>query len=105
MVGQIAFQSRPSNPLASDASIRALDNRLITSLSSEMSHAGPFNTIFDMGLSVDEDGYLEKSSLVRSLDDAMSDDFANVSRAFTDQDGIATKCKIYCPITLIQMAY
>lgn len=54
-----------------------------------MSDAGPFTSIFDIGLGVDKEGYLEKSSLVRSLNEAMDDNFDNIGKAFAGENGVA----------------
>ena len=51
--------------------------------------AGPFTSIFDIGLGVDKEGYLEKSTLVRSLNTAMDENFDDIGKAFAGENGIA----------------
>ncbi|KTG18336.1 flagellar cap protein [Pseudoalteromonas sp. XI10] len=89
VVGQLGFQSRVGKPLNSDATIRSLSSQLVNTLSTNLSDAGPFTSIFDIGLGVDKEGYLEKSSLVRSLNEAMDDNFDNIGKAFAGENGVA----------------
>lgn len=91
VVGQLGYQSRVGKPLNSDATIRSLSSQLVNNLSTELTDAGPFTSIFDIGLGVDKDGYLEKSSLVRDFNEAMDDNFDNVGKAFAGGNGIAIK--------------
>lgn len=62
---------------------------MISTLSSELTDAGPFGSIFDIGLGVKKDGYLEKSSLVRSLNEAMDDNYDDIGKAFAGDNGVA----------------
>lgn len=89
VVGQLGFQSRAGKPLNSDATIRSLSSQLVNTLSTNLTDAGPFTSIFDIGLGVNKEGYLEKSSLVRSLNEAMDDNFDNIGKAFAGENGIA----------------
>ncbi|KPM83397.1 flagellar filament capping protein FliD [Pseudoalteromonas lipolytica] len=89
VVGQLGFQSRVGKPLNSDATIRSLSSQLVNTLSTNLTDAGPFTSIFDIGLGVNKEGYLEKSSLVRSLNEAMDDNFDNIGKAFAGENGIA----------------
>jgi flagellar hook-associated protein 2 len=89
LIGQIGLQSRVGKPLNGDATLRTLSAQLVNTLSTQVSDAGPFETIFDIGLGVDKKGYLEKSTLVRSLDDALEDNFDNVGAAFAGDNGVA----------------
>lgn len=89
VIGQLGFQSRIGKPLNSDATIRSLSSQLVNNLSTELVDAGPFESIFDIGLGVDKEGYLEKSSLVRSLNSAMDDNFDDIGKAFAGENGIA----------------
>ena len=59
--------------------------------STPLTDAGPFESIFDIGLGVDKEGYLEKSSLVRSLNEAMDENFDDIGTAFAGENGIAKK--------------
>lgn len=89
LIGNIGFQTRIGKPLNGDSSMRTLSDQLITTLSTNLTDAGPFETIFDIGLGVDNDGYLEKSSLVRSLNDAMDSNFDDIGTAFAGDNGVA----------------
>ncbi|WP_046003944.1 flagellar filament capping protein FliD [Pseudoalteromonas rubra] len=89
LIGNIGFQTRIGKPLNGDSSMRTLSDQLITTLSTTLTDAGPFETIFDIGLGVDNDGYLEKSSLVRSLNDAMDSNYDDIGTAFAGENGVA----------------
>ncbi|MFC3031841.1 flagellar filament capping protein FliD [Pseudoalteromonas fenneropenaei] len=91
LVGNIGFQTRIGKPLNGDASMRALSDQLVNSLSTALTDAGPFGSIFDIGLGIKKDGYLEKSSLVRSLNDAMDENFDDIGKAFAGENGVAKK--------------
>ncbi|MFC0118850.1 flagellar filament capping protein FliD [Pseudoalteromonas xiamenensis] len=91
LVGNIGFQTRIGKPLNGDASMRSLSDQLVSTLASSLTDAGPFESIFDIGLGVKKDGYLEKSSIVRSLNDAMDNNFDDIGTAFAGPDGIAKK--------------
>ncbi|NHH91322.1 flagellar filament capping protein FliD [Pseudoalteromonas sp. MB47] len=91
LIGQIGLQTRIGKPLNGDATIRSFDSQLVNTLSTQLTDAGPFSSIFDIGLGVDKDGYLEKSSLVRSLNEAMDENFDDIGKAFAGENGIATK--------------
>ena len=89
LIGQIGLQTRVGKPLNADSTIRSFDSQLINALSTPISDAGPFSSIFDIGLGVDKEGYLEKSSLVRSLNEAMDENYDNIGKAFAGENGIA----------------
>lgn len=89
VVGQLGLQSRVGKPLNSDATIRTLSSQMVNMLSTNLTDAGPFTSIFDIGLGVDKEGYLEKSSLVRSLNTAMDENFDDIGKAFAGENGIA----------------
>ncbi|GEK09514.1 flagellar filament capping protein FliD [Pseudoalteromonas peptidolytica] len=91
LIGMIGLQTRASKPLNGDSSMRSLSDQLITTLSSELVDAGPFESIFDIGIGVKDDGYLEKSSLVRSLNEAMDENFDDIGTAFAGENGVAKK--------------
>ncbi len=91
LIGQIGLQTRVDKPLNGDSTIRSFDSQLVNTLSTELTDAGPFSSIFDIGLGIDKDGYLEKTSLVRSLNEAMDDNFDNIGKAFSGENGLATK--------------
>jgi len=89
VIGQLGFQSRVGKPLNSDATIRSLSAQLVNTLSTNLTDAGPFESIYDIGIGVKKDGYLEKSSLVRSLNTAMDENFDDIGKAFAGEDGLA----------------
>lgn len=91
LVGNIGFQTRIGKPLNGDASMRTLSDQLINSLATPLTDAGPFGSIFDIGIGVKKDGYLEKSSLVRSLNEAMDNNFDDIGKAFAGTNGVAKK--------------
>ena len=89
LIGQIGLQTRVGKPLNGDSTIRSFDSQLVNALSTEITDAGPFTSIFDIGLGVNKDGYLEKSSLVRSLNEAMDENYDDIGKAFAGENGIA----------------
>jgi flagellar hook-associated protein 2 len=89
LIGNIGFQTRIGKPLNGDASMRSLSAQLVTSLSTPLTDAGPFESIFDIGLGIDKEGYLEKSTLVRSINDAMDENFDEIGKAFAGDNGVA----------------
>jgi len=91
VIGQLGFQSRIGKPLNSDSTIRSLSSQLVNALSTSLTDAGPFESIFDIGLGVNKEGYLEKSTLVRSLNDSLDNNFDDIGKAFAGENGIASK--------------
>jgi flagellar hook-associated protein 2 len=91
LIGNIGFQTRIGKPLNGDASMRSLSDQLVNTLSTPLTDAGPFGSIFDIGLGIKKDGYLEKSSLVRSLNEAMDSNFDDIGTAFAGENGVAKK--------------
>ncbi|MEZ7204496.1 MULTISPECIES: flagellar filament capping protein FliD [Pseudoalteromonas] len=89
LIGTIGLHTRVGRPLNGDSSMRTLSDQMISTLSSELTDAGPFGSIFDIGLGVKKDGYLEKSSLVRSLNEAMDDNYDDIGKAFAGDNGVA----------------
>lgn len=90
LIGNIGFQTRIGNPLNGDASMRALQNQLNNSLSTSLSGVEPFETLFDIGLGIDKEGYLEKSSLVRSVNESLDDYYDKVGEVFAGENGVAS---------------
>jgi flagellar hook-associated protein 2 len=91
LIGNIGFQTRIGNPLNGDASMRSLENQLVTTLSLKLSNTEPFQTLFDVGLGIDKDGYLEKSSLVRSVNDSLDNYYDKVGEVFAGENGIGAQ--------------
>ncbi|MCF2859360.1 flagellar filament capping protein FliD [Pseudoalteromonas sp. SMS1] len=89
VVGQIGFRTRIGEPLNGDSSMRSLSDQMVSTLSKALTDAGPFGSIFDIGISVDKKGYLEKSSLVRSLNEAMDTNYDDIGTAFAGPNGVA----------------
>jgi flagellar hook-associated protein 2 len=89
LIGNIGFQTRIGKPLNGDASMRSLSGQLVNTLSTPLTGAGPFESIFDIGISVDKEGYLQKTSLVRSLNEAMDSNFDDIGTAFAGDNGVA----------------
>ncbi|MCQ8877380.1 flagellar filament capping protein FliD [Pseudoalteromonas shioyasakiensis] len=91
LIGQVGLQTRIGKPLNSDATMRSFDSQLVNALSTEITGAGPFTSIFDIGLGIDKEGYLEKSSLVRSLNEAIDENYDDIGAAFAGENGIAVQ--------------
>ncbi|WP_165723542.1 MULTISPECIES: flagellar filament capping protein FliD [Pseudoalteromonas] len=90
-IGQIGLQSRIGKPLNGDSTLRSLSSQLVNTLGLNVEGAGPFETVFDLGLGVNKEGYLEKSSLVRSLNEAMDENFDDIGKIFAGENGVAGK--------------
>lgn len=78
-----------SSPLYGDSTVRAIRSQLVSSLTMTVADAGDFQTIFDIGYKLNEDNKLEKSSLVRSTNDALDASFNDVGSLFTNVGGLA----------------
>ncbi|WMO14144.1 flagellar filament capping protein FliD [Pseudoalteromonas piscicida] len=88
MIGQLKFQTRKEEALNGDSTIRTFESQLLSALSTELTNAGPFTSIFDIGIGLDDDGYMEKSTLVRSLNEAMDENFDDIGKAFAGENGV-----------------
>lgn len=89
VVGTIDAQSRVGGALNGDSAIRSLRGQLINALSTPISGAGNFETLFDAGLGLTKNGRLEKSTLVRSVNAALTSNFADVGKLFSGENGLA----------------
>jgi len=69
--------------------VRAIKDQLTNALTTTVSNAGDFETIFDIGLSLNENGKLEKQNVVRSLNEALDTNFSDIGKLFTNPGGIA----------------
>ena len=87
MIGQQS--SAVSSPLFGDATVRAIKDQLTNALTTTVGNAGDFETIFDIGLSLNENGKLEKENVVRSLSEALDTNFSDIGKLFTNPGGIA----------------
>lgn len=90
VIDTIDYHTQVGGALNGDSAMRSLKSQLINSLSSMVTGAGNFETLYDIGLGLSKEGDLEKDSLVRSLDDALTDGYDDVGMIFTGDDGIAT---------------
>jgi flagellar hook-associated protein 2 len=89
-IGTINYHMAENGALNGDSAIRSLKNQLINQLSSTVSGAGNFETLYDIGLGLSKDGVLEKESLVRSLSDALTSGYDDVGTLFAGKDGDGT---------------
>ncbi|GAA0815516.1 flagellar filament capping protein FliD [Colwellia asteriadis] len=96
-IDTIEYHTQSGSALYGDSAMRSLKSQLINTLSSKVSGAGNFETLYDLGLGLSYDidakegGNLERDSLVRSLTDALTDSYDDVGIIFTAPDGIATQ--------------
>lgn len=88
-IGTIDYHTQAGAPLNGDSTMRSLKAQLVNALSTAVP-TGDFETIFDAGLGLSKDGVLEKESLVRSLNTALSENFDDVGQLFASENGIAS---------------
>ncbi len=89
-IDMIAQQSSSvSSPLFGDATVRSIKDQLTNALTTSIDGAGDFETIFDVGLSLNENGKLEKQNVVRSLNEALDNNFSDIGKLFTNAGGLA----------------
>lgn len=88
-VGTLSYHTKPGAALYGDSSMRSLKTQLTNTLSTKVAGAGGFETLFDVGIGLKKDGTLEKSSLVRSVSEALTDSFADVGTIFSSEGGVA----------------
>ncbi len=81
--------STVSSPLFGDATVRAIKTQLTNALTTRVGNAGDFQTIFDIGLSLNENGKLEKSNVASSLNEALDTSFSDVGKLFTNAGGLS----------------
>ncbi|AWL11620.1 Flagellar hook-associated protein [Saliniradius amylolyticus] len=81
--------SSVNSPLFGDATIRSIKDQLIGALSTEVSGAGDFKTMFDAGLELNESMKLDTSNVITSLSEALDNNFADVGKLFTNPGGIS----------------
>lgn len=86
-VSTIDYHTKVGAGLYGDSTMRSLKEQLTSSLSTVVSDAGKFETIFDVGLSLKKDGTLEKSTLVRSVSTSLFESFADVGSVFASEAG------------------
>jgi flagellar hook-associated protein 2 len=88
-VSTIDYHTKSGGALYGDSSMRGLKNQLINTLSTVVSGAGGFETLFDVGMGLNRKGTLEKSSLVRSMSEALDNNYADVGQLFASTNGLA----------------
>jgi flagellar hook-associated protein 2 len=90
-IDTIDYHTSEQGALNGDSAMRGLKNQLINTLSSVVTGAGNFETLYDVGLGLSKDGHLEKDPLVRSLNDALTESYDDVGTVFAGTDGIASQ--------------
>lgn len=88
-VGTIDYHTKVGAGLYGDSTMRSLKNQLISNLSKKTEGAGAFETIFDVGLKLNKDGTLEKSSKIRSMSEALTENYADVGKLYSGVGGFA----------------
>ncbi|MDV6316973.1 flagellar filament capping protein FliD [Idiomarina sp. HP20-50] len=88
-----AFDPKTGNSavLNADSTMRNLKNQMVNVLTSNVDGAGDFSSLFDIGLSLNKDGKLEKNNLVRSVNEAMDQDFNAFGKIFSNENGVASR--------------
>ena len=81
--------SSVSSPFFGDATVRAIKDQLTSALTTKISGAGDFQTIFDIGLSLNENGKLDKENAIRSISEALDNGFTEIGKLFTNEGGLA----------------
>ncbi|WP_370260278.1 flagellar filament capping protein FliD [Idiomarina sp.] len=77
--------------LQADSTMRGLQNQMVNVLTSNVEGAGDFSSLFDIGLSLNKDGKLEKNNIIRSVNEAMDQDFNAFGKIFSNEGGIASR--------------
>ena len=88
-VGTIDYHTKAGAALYGDSAMRGLKNQMFNALSKAVSGAGNFETLFDVGIGLTKEGTLEKSSLVRSINDSLTSNYADVGKLFSGETGFA----------------
>jgi flagellar hook-associated protein 2 len=91
VIGTIDYHTESNGGLYGDSTMRSLANGLVNTLSSTITGAGGYQTLYDVGIGLSKEGLLEKDSLVRSLNDALSENYDDVGTIFAGPDGIASQ--------------
>ncbi len=79
----------PTSALFRDPTVRSIKSQMFDALSTTVADAGKFQTVFDIGLALNEDNKLEKKKVVRSLNDALDTNYADVGRLFTNTEALS----------------
>lgn len=78
-----------SSPLYGDPTVRSIKAQLVTTLSGKVADAGAFNNVFDIGVSLNKNYKLEKTSKTTTLNEALDTGFNDIAKLFTNTDGVA----------------
>ena len=74
-----------------DATARGLKNALINQMGSFVTGAGNLQSLWDVGIEMKKDGTLNvNGTAVNTLDEALTNQFDDVGKLFTNTDGVAT---------------
>ncbi|ETO17605.1 Flagellar capping protein, partial [Reticulomyxa filosa] len=79
----------PSSALYRDPTVSSIKSQMFDALSTTVADAGKFQTVFDIGLALNKDNRLEKKKVVRSLNDALDTNYADVGRLFTNTGALS----------------
>lgn len=74
--------------LNGDSFVRNLESQLSRTLMTQFANTGDFETIFDLGIEMDNDGLLSIDS--SKLDEAMDAGYDDIATMFADENGIAS---------------
>ncbi len=91
VIGTIDYHTESQGALFGDSTMRSLANGLVSTLSTTITGAGGYETLYDVGIGLSKDGLLEKDSLVRSLTDALTENYDDVGTIFASANGIASQ--------------
>ena len=74
-----------------DATARGLKNALVNQMGSFVTGAGNLQSLWDVGIEMKKDGTLNvNATAVNTLDEALTNQFTDVGKLFTNTDGVAT---------------
>ncbi|MFQ2560116.1 flagellar filament capping protein FliD [Aeromonas caviae] len=79
-------------PLAGDSTLNSIQSQLFSTLSSSFTQAGTLNSLFDIGVTMDNKGRLEvKNSGAHNLGEALKNNFDDVGKLFMGDEGLGKK--------------
>ena len=81
-----------SGPLAGDSTLTSIQNQIFSTISSTFTDAGPFKSLFDIGITLDNKGKMEvKNSGAHNISDALKNNFDDVGKLFVGDNGLGKK--------------
>jgi len=89
-IGTIDYHTQAGAPLFGDSQMRSLQGQMVNALTKVVSGAGNYETLFDVGIGLNKEGQLEKSSIVRSINEALTENYDDVGTLFASADGVAS---------------